>query len=128
MQTRARKQDCPVDAAMAVIEGRWKTSILCLLARSEGMRFTDLQKSIGNVTARILTKQLRELEDDGMIYRDSPEGKSTGIYRITEKGLSICPILLDLAKWGAEHQLIEVIVPEDVESPSKKRKDSFDPA
>ncbi len=127
MQTRARKQDCPVDAAMAVIEGRWKTSILCLLARSEGMRFTDLQKSIGNVTARILTKQLRELEDDGMIYKDSPEGKSVGIYRITEKGQSICPILVDLAKWGAEHQLIDVIVPEDADSPSKKR-DSFDPA
>ncbi len=123
MQTRARKQDCPVDAAMAVIEGRWKSTILCLLARSgDGMRFSELQKSIGNVTARILTKQLRELIDDGMVSKDSPEGKNAGIYRITEKGLSICPILVDLAKWGAEHQLIEVIVPEDTDQRSENKR------
>ncbi len=127
MQTRARKQDCPVDAAMAVIEGRWKSTIICLLARSGGMRFSELQKSIGNVTARILTKQLKELVDDNMVYKDSPEGRNTGVYRLTEKGLSICPILQELGKWGAEHQMIEVIIPKDAEC-GTERKDSLDPA
>ncbi len=121
MQGRARKQDCPVDAAMAVIEGRWKSTIICLLARSGGMRFSELQKNIGNVTARILTKQLKELMDDGMAFKDDSEDKSAKVYRLTEKGLSICPILVDLAKWGAEHQLIEVIVPEDTERCSKDK-------
>ncbi len=121
MQGRARKQDCPVDAAMAVIEGRWKSTIICLLARSGGMRFSELQKNIGNVTARILTKQLKELMDDGMTFKDDSEDKSAKVYRLTEKGLSICPILVDLAKWGAEHQLIEVIVPEDTERCSKDK-------
>jgi len=85
------------------------------------MRFSELQKNIGNVTARILTKQLKELMDDGMVFKDDSEDKSAKVYRLTEKGLSICPILVDLAKWGAEHQLIEVIVPEDTEHGSKDK-------
>ena len=85
------------------------------------MRFSELQKNIGNVTARILTKQLKELMDDGMAFKDDSEDKSAKVYRLTEKGLSICPILVDLAKWGAEHQLIEVIVPEDTERCSKDK-------
>ncbi len=117
MHTRARKQDCPVDAAMAVIEGRWKSTIICLLARSGGMRFSELQKSIGNVTARILAKQLKELEGDGMVCRGAPGSKSAGVYLITEKGASICPILVELAKWGAEHQMVNVIVPEGLGRP-----------
>ena len=121
MQSRARKQDCPVDAAMAVIEGRWKSAIICLLARSGGMRFSELQKNIGNVTARILTKQLKELMDDGMVSKNDSEDKSAKVYRLTEKGLSICPILVDLARWGAEHQLIEVVVPDDTERCSKDK-------
>ena len=105
---------CPVNAAMSVIGGRWKPTILCMLARNGGMRFSELQRTIGGITSRMLSKQLRELESDGMVERTATSaGKKKVTYSITEKGSSICPILLALAKWGAEHQMAEPIVPEE---------------
>ncbi len=109
---------CPVNAAMSVIEGRWKPTILCMLSRNGGMRFSELQRRIGGITSRMLSKQLKELESDGMVGRSvSPSGKLKVTYSITAKGESICPILIELSKWGVEHQMAEVIVPEPEASP-----------
>ncbi|GEM_PF-543195 len=104
------RYDCCVDAAMAVIEGRWKCTILCMLYRDGPMRYSELQRSIGEVSSRILSKQLKELESDGMIERTvGNEKKLCVIYELTEKGRSILPILADLAGWGARHQMMQII-------------------
>jgi DNA-binding HxlR family transcriptional regulator len=109
---------CPVNAAMSVIEGRWKPTILCMLSRNGAMRFSELQRMIGGITSRMLSKQLKELESDGMIERSvSSSGKLKVTYAITEKGKSIEPILIELSKWGVEHQMAKVIVPDSSENP-----------
>ena len=113
MSSQIPRYNCPIDAAMSVIEGRWKGTIICMLALDGTLRFSALQRKIGEITSRILSKQLKELEADGMVLRTVvPDGKVRVEYSLTEKGRSILPVLVSLATWGAMHQCIQVIVPE----------------
>lgn len=93
--------DCAVDATMSVIEGRWKATILCKLMQKGTFRFNQLMKEMDGVSPRILTKQLRELERDGLVIRTVfPEVPPKVEYTITEKGMSLAPILQAMAKWS----------------------------
>ena len=71
MENRARipRIDCALDASMAVIGGRWKATIICKLHVKGALRFNQLMKELEAVSPRILTKQLREMEDDGLVVR-----------------------------------------------------------
>ena len=98
------RMDCAVDATMSVIEGRWKTVILCKLYRNGPMRFNQLMKGIDGISPRILTKQLKEMEADGVVKRTSyPEIPPRVEYTVTEKGESLAPILKAMAEWGLEN-------------------------
>ena len=98
------RMNCAVDATMSVIEGRWKTVILCKLYMNGPMRFNQLMKEIDGVSPRILTKQLKEMEADGVIRRTSyPEIPPRVEYSITERGLSLGPILKAMADWGLKN-------------------------
>jgi len=94
---------CPVEAALDVIGGKWKPLILWALGESV-MRFSELQRVLPGVNAKMLTKQLRELEDDGIILRTVyPEVPPRVEYRITEFGMTLIPILQALCDWGAQY-------------------------
>ena len=98
------RMNCAVDATMSVIEGRWKTVILCKLYKNGPMRFNQLMKSIDGVSPRILTKQLKEMESDGIISRVSYQEIPPRVeYSITDKGLSLGPILKAMADWGLQN-------------------------
>jgi DNA-binding HxlR family transcriptional regulator len=108
MVTRKRNEKpkppaCPVNGAVKVIGGKWKTAILyCLLEGPK--RFNELQRLVGNPSARILTVQLRELEKDKIIRRKSYDQIPPKVeYSLTPKGLSVSDILASIAKWGEEH-------------------------
>lgn len=111
--TMENRFNCAIDATMSVIEGRWKGTILCMLAINGPMRFSELQKSIGEITSRILAKQLKELEGDRMIRRNaSTEGKIKVEYSLTDRGWSIIPVLKVIGEWGLNNQFVNIIVPE----------------
>ena len=98
-------EGCPVEAALELIGGKWKGVVLFHLV-DDTKRFNELRKSIGSVTQRTLTKQLRELEADGLISRTVyPVVPPKVEYALTEKGLSLVPILIALRDWGTEHAL-----------------------
>ena len=98
------RMDCAVDATMSVLEGRWKSTILCVLAKWGPKRFNELVKSVEGVSPRMLTKQLRELEKDGIEERTVyPEAPPREEYTITAKGSSLVPVLRALADWGREN-------------------------
>ncbi len=108
------RYDCCIDAAMSVIEGRWKCTILCLLCKEGPMRFAELQRRIGEISSRILSKQLKELEEDGMVLRTvGSDRKLCVTYSLSSKGMSVLPALAALAEWGARYQMMQVIVPSD---------------
>jgi DNA-binding HxlR family transcriptional regulator len=94
---------CTVEAALDVIGGKWKPLILWALGDNV-LRFNELQKGLPGVNAKMLTKQLRELEEDGVITRTVyPEVPPRVEYTITEFGRTLIPILQALCKWGAEY-------------------------
>lgn len=91
---------CPLMSAVNMIGGKWKPIILHML--SEGtMRFGELKKNIPPVSQKMLTQQLRELEADGIINRKVyPEVPPRTEYSLTERGLTLKPILQHLYVWG----------------------------
>ena len=96
---------CPVEAALELFGGKWKGIALYHLLDGT-LRFNELKRKVGSVTQRMLTKQLRELEEDGLISRKVyAEVPPRVEYRLTEKGKSLRPILLALEKWGTRHAL-----------------------
>lgn len=96
---------CPVEATLELIGGKWKGIILFYLLDGRH-RFSELQRQIGCVTQRMLTKQLRELESSKLINRIIyPEVPPRVEYELTEEGKSLKPILLALKKWGETHAL-----------------------
>ena len=88
---------------MEVIGGKWKGVTLFHLL--DGVkRFNDLQRDVGNVTQRMLTKQLRELEDAGLVNREVyPVVPPKVEYSLTKKGETLRPILNALKHWGETH-------------------------
>ena len=85
---------------MSVIGGKWKPIILYLISKG-GNRFGILQKGIDGISKQMLTKQLRELESDGILERVIyPEIPPRVEYFITDKGKSIFPIIEQMSLWG----------------------------
>ncbi len=104
------RYDCAIDAAMSVFEGRWKPVILCLLAMNGPMRFNQLLKGIDGISARILTKQLRELENDGVIERKVDTESSLKVeYSLTKRGESLMPVMKNIAEWGLENMFSNMV-------------------
>ena len=111
---------CPVEAALDVIGGKWKPLILWALG-DEIMRFGELQKALPGINTKMLTKQLRALEEDGVIdrtvYAEVPPRVE---YRITEFGKTLIPILEALCDWGADYLGIDDSA--SFQCPAKKEK------
>jgi DNA-binding HxlR family transcriptional regulator len=98
---------CPVEAALDVIGGKWKPLILWALG-DKVLRFNELQKGLPGVNTKMLTKQLRELEEDGVITRTIyPEVPPRVEYAITDFGRTLIPILQALCNWGAGYLGVE---------------------
>ena len=97
-------EGCPVEAALEVIGGKWKGVILFHLIECGVHRFNELHRLMPDVTQRMLTKQLRELEADGLISRTVyPQVPPKVEYAMTEHGQSLLPVLRALQAWGTEH-------------------------
>lgn len=96
-------EGCPVEAALAVIGGKWKGVVLYHLL-DETMRFNALRRLMPSVTQRMLTKQLRELEADGLIIRTVyAEVPPKVEYSISDYGKTLSPVILTLQTWGSTH-------------------------
>ena len=98
---------CPVEAALELIGGKWKGVILFHLLEGT-QRFGELKKQVGTVTQRMLTKQLRELETDGLVSRKVFAVVPPHVeYSLTQKGETLRPIIIALRDWGIEHAVKE---------------------
>ena len=119
---------CPVEAALDMIGGKWK-SIILFRVTEETRRFNELRRLLPNVTQRTLTNQLRELERDGLIerriYAEVPPRVE---YSITPFGATLEPVLAALKHW-AESELPQKMAvdtagkaPDHRTSPAERRQ------
>jgi DNA-binding HxlR family transcriptional regulator len=94
----------PVELALDVVGGKWKMPILWRL-KDRVWRYGELKRSLGRVTHKMLTEQLRELENDGLVHRKVyPEIPPKVEYSLTEKGKTVIPVIENLRDWGARYK------------------------
>jgi DNA-binding HxlR family transcriptional regulator len=97
--------NCPVTATMSLIGGKWKILILYVI-KNDINRFGKMGMVLKDISKQMLTTQLRELENDGIIERKIyPEIPPRVEYFLTEKGKSLLPIIDMMKHWGDEHIL-----------------------
>ena len=95
---------CPVETTLTLISNKWKVLILRDLMPWT-KRFGELKKSVGNVSQKVLTAQLREMEQSGLLIRTVyPEVPPRVEYTLTELVRSLKPILNAMWNWGEEYQ------------------------
>lgn len=100
------ENSCPVAATMKVLGGKWKAILINAIYHTSPARFGELKRSVKGITQSMLTQQLRELEDDGLIsrkiYAEIPPRVE---YTLTEFGLTLSPIMISMAEWGKEYRM-----------------------
>ncbi|WP_030291400.1 winged helix-turn-helix transcriptional regulator [Streptomyces katrae] len=96
---------CGVAAAMSVIDGKWKVSLLWELEQRP-RRFGELRRLVAGISEKVLAAQLRELETDGMVHREVYEEVPPRVeYSLTPLGQELNTALEVLGAWGAKHLL-----------------------
>ena len=95
---------CPVETTLMIIGDKWKVLILRDLMNGT-MRFGELKKSIGHVSQKVLTAQLRDMEEKGLVTRKVyAEVPPRVEYTLTETGYSLTPVLDALWAWGESYK------------------------
>ena len=95
---------CKFETALEILVGKWKPVILLRLFTIGTMRFSELQKAIPDITKKMLTKQLRELEYHDIIHREVYQQVPPKVeYSITPYGYRLTPLLKAMNDWGEAH-------------------------
>ena len=96
-------EECPITATIEVIGGKWKPPIIWLLMKGP-MRFGELSKTMPAIALKVLSRQLKELEADGIIVRKAyPEVPPRVEYSLSEKGASLREVMFLLSDWSRKH-------------------------
>jgi DNA-binding HxlR family transcriptional regulator len=103
MRNEIYQYGCPVEASLDVIGGKWKGVILYKLLE-QPRRFSELKRELPTITQRMLTLQLRELEEDGIVHREIYKEIPPRVeYSLTEFGKTLKPILIAMLTWGDQY-------------------------
>jgi DNA-binding HxlR family transcriptional regulator len=95
---------CPVEVTLAVIGGKWKAVLIFHMARGGPHRFAELRRKTTGISDRVLTRQLRELETDGIVSREVfAEVPPRVEYSLTQYGESLQPVTEAMCEWGKRH-------------------------
>ena len=101
----ARFSDTGYSYTLSLIAGKYKPIILYCLMEYEPVRFNEMQRYLGRVADKTLSRNLKELEADGLIHREMyPEVPPRVEYSLTERGSSLVHVLDRLCDWGIEHR------------------------
>ena len=96
--------ECPAERAIYFLGGKWKIRIIFLLYQNKKNRFGELKKILQTITQQMLSKQLKELEFDGLINRKVFQVVPPKVeYTLTDFGLSVIPILKSFSNWNKKN-------------------------
>ena len=96
--------NCEKELTLSIISGKWKIAIIYYLSTEGTLRFSEIKRLFPKITHKVLTTQVRELEDDGIIHRKVfPEVPPRVEYSLTELGESLTPIVFMMYEWGKQN-------------------------
>ena len=107
MYERKAEKDirCPLEYAMDVFGGKWKSRVICLLNEKGVMRYSELKKRLSNVTDTVLASALKEMQESELVLRTQYSEIPPRVeYSLTKKGKSVVPLLGSMCKWAAAYQ------------------------
>lgn len=97
-----------VDAALRLLEGRWKLELLFHLFGGQVQRYSDLERLVPGISQKMLAQQLRQLEADGLVTRTVyPQVPPKVDYRLTPWGQALCPALDAMLQWSAQREALQ---------------------
>jgi DNA-binding HxlR family transcriptional regulator len=91
----------PFEYTLSIISGKWKLKVIYLLACIGTLRYGELKKNIEGITHKMLSSQLKELENENIIFRkEYPQIPPKVEYSLTQKGQSLIPLVRNMCEWG----------------------------
>jgi len=101
---------CPIHDALGKIGGKWKMLIIWHL-HSTPQRFNELQRSVGGISTKVLSDQLKSLESDGLVIRQATDSRPPQVtYTLTEQGKKLQPIMQQLYDWSVQSHAAEYLL------------------
>lgn len=92
---------CPLEYGLTLFGGKWRSRIICVLFAHKKLRYSEIRKEMYNITDAVLASTLKDLIEDGLIDRKSYDEIPPRVeYSLTEKGVSVVPILQSICKWS----------------------------
>lgn len=99
------RSGCPINLSLELLGDRWTLLIVRDLAFAGKKHFREFLQSDEGISSRTLAERLQTLQDEGIVTRsDDPSHKLKAIYRLTEAGIDLMPVLATLGAWGAKHR------------------------
>lgn len=96
--------DCPITSALDILGDKWMLVIVKQMLMENSQTFKDFTESDEAIATNILSTKLKLLEEVGLIIKTKlPNNKKTNLYLLTEKGLALTPIIVELARWSDSH-------------------------
>lgn len=94
---------CPLEYGLEIFGGKWNSRIICVLAAKKVLRYSELRKEMGNITDAVLAASLKELIANDIVVRRSYDEIPPRVeYTLSEKGLSVVPILQSICRWSGQ--------------------------
>ncbi|SEO55036.1 transcriptional regulator, HxlR family [Flavobacterium sp. CF108] len=125
METSKKRSDCPLSCSLDVFGDKWSLLIIRDLIFHKKHTYNDFLKSEEGIATNILASRLKALEENGIIEKSAhPDSKAKILYRLTEKGIDLFPIIMEVYIWSDKY----LTVPADIKATikeAKKDKDKF---
>ncbi len=92
---------CPLEYGLQIFGGKWNSRIICVLASKKTLRYSELRSEMANISDAVLASTLKELINSQIVQRKSYDEIPPRVeYSLTDKGLSVVPILQSICKWS----------------------------
>jgi DNA-binding HxlR family transcriptional regulator len=116
---------CPIDYSLDIFGDRWTLLVIRDLLFRGKRHFRDFSESPEGIASNILAARLKKLETSGLISRyPDPDNRRQVVYELTDKGIDLMPVLIEIVLWGAKHQIVTA-APKNALRRMRKDRDGF---
>ena len=125
METTKKRSDCPLSCSLDIFGDKWSLLIIRDLLFFKKSTYNDFLKSAEGIATNILASRLKALEENGLIEKlEHPDSKAKILYRLTQKGIDLLPILMEVYSWAGKYLTIPADIKATIEE-AKKDRDKF---